>query len=54
MANKDIVISTKDDEIHKIADKIEPNKLYELAVEYLGLSRNEVLTHIKNAGKSQF
>ena len=53
MANKDILLmSIKDQEIHKIADNIEPNKLNELAVEYLGLSRNEVLTHIKNAGKS--
>ena len=52
MASKDNIISIKDEEIHKIADNIEPNKLYELSVEYLGLSRNEVLTHIKNAGKS--
>ena len=52
MATKDISISIKDEKIHKIADNIEPNKLSELAVEYLALPRSEVLTHIKNAGKS--
>ena len=53
MAEKDVPLHIKDCEIHRIADRVEPNKLYEIAVEYLGLSRPEVLTHIKNAGKLQ-
>ena len=50
MVDNEIVLSIRDDEINKIADRIPPDNIYELAVEYLGLDRPEVLRHEYNAG----